>query len=141
MHVGDRLGTTNIIKNMERLGEAIRELIEDESIADYLREVAEASETVDDFKDVALPILMDLEGIVESEEDAGDLLTSLFHMRDPPVEKPVEEMNKPIIMSAILQDGVEDPFDQERLAMARLAIQEVGTVDEVKNRYTWRKLQ
>lgn len=115
---------------MERFRDAIAQIVDDESLAEYLQEVVEASEDVDSFKDVAVPILLDIDGVAESEEDAAELATSLFHLKDPIQEKPIEEMNTPIIMSALLQDGVEDPFEQDRLAMARLAITEVGHVDD-----------
>lgn len=116
---------------MERFQETISELIPDEGMAEYLMEVAEASETIDDFKAVAVPIILDLNEIADSEEDASDLAGALFHLRDPPIEREEEQMNVPIIMSSLLDDGIVDPFDRDRLAQARQAIQEVGHVDEI----------
>ncbi|KAH0790519.1 ABC transporter [Histomonas meleagridis] len=130
---------------MERLTSALSELIEDESLSEYIKEVAEFSETEEDFVSVAAPMLLDIGGIVESEEDANELAADLFHLKDPPIEKPVEEMNTPIIMSALMQDNAADPFDEERLAMARLSIQEVGHVpsfeDNIETKYYARNLK
>lgn len=124
---------------MERLTDTLNELIDDESIADYLKEAAESSYTEEDFKSVAVPIIVGIDGIVSSEEDADELAGALFHMRDPPVVKPVEEMNTPIIMSALMVDGVKDPFDEDKLAMARLAITEVGHVTALQDDITTKK--
>jgi ATP-binding cassette subfamily F protein 3 len=115
---------------MERFSAAITEIITDESMADYLREAADASETADDFAVVAAPIILELHDVATSEEDATDLARSLFRLRDPPIAAAVETMDAPIIVQALLQDSVEDPFEREHLAMARLAIHEVGHVED-----------
>ncbi|KAH0786757.1 ABC transporter F family member 3 [Histomonas meleagridis] len=48
-------------------------------------------------------------------------------------------------MSALMQDNAADPFDEERLAMARLSIQEVGHVpsfeDNIETKYYARNLK
>lgn len=124
---------------MERLTETLNELVDDESMADYLKEAAESSYTEEDFKSIAVPIILGIDGVVSSEEDADELAGALFHMRDPPVVKPVEEMNTPIIMSALMVDGVKDPFDEDKLAMARLAITEVGHVTSLQDDITTKK--
>lgn len=124
---------------MERLSDTLKELIDDESIAEYLKEAAESSETADEFKSIAVPLILDLDGVVSSEEDADELAGALFHMMDPPVQKPIEEMSTPIIMSALMQDGVKDPFDEDKLALARLAITEVGHVSALEDDVSTKK--
>ncbi|OHT06367.1 ABC transporter family protein [Tritrichomonas foetus] len=124
---------------MERLTDTLNELIDDESIAEYIKEAVEFSETVEDFKSIAVPLIVDLDGVVSSEEDADELAGALYHMKDPPIVKPIEEMNTPIIMSALMQDGVADPFDEDRLAMARLSITEVGHVEALEDNVNTKK--
>jgi ATP-binding cassette subfamily F protein 3 len=116
---------------MERFKEAVAEIVSDPVIASYLQEAAELSDTADAFKQVAVPWICTLESVVSSEEDAEDLASALFSLRNAPVEPPVIEMETPMIMAALIQDGVEDPFDQDRLAVARLQLHEVGTVPEL----------
>lgn len=118
---------------MENFTNALSELIDDESMVEYLKEAAEASETIEDFQAIAVPILLDMDNVVSSEDDANELTADLFHLRDPPEAKPVEEFNTPIIMSALMSENITDPFDEDRLAVAKMSIQDVGhvpTLDE-----------
>jgi ATP-binding cassette subfamily F protein 3 len=115
------------------LAEQLKSIIPDESIVDYLTEVASTSETVEEFCEIAVPIIIDLDEIANSEEDAAELCTALFHLKVNEVEEEGSkiQMSQPIIMSSLLVNSAEDPFMEDHLAMARLSIQEVGHVNDI----------
>lgn len=115
---------------MERLEKELQQLIDDESMVDYLKEVAESSDSADEFKDVAIPIILDL-GVSSTEEEASALCEKLFYLKDPIEDKEVEEMQAPIKMSSLLQNHTPetfDPFAKDRDLKAREQIDEVGKV-------------
>ena len=118
---------------MENLRDQLNSIVNDNEIVEYLIEVAVASEDSNHFCNVSVPLIQDIGNIVESEEDAIDLCSAIFHLRDPPQVKLIEEMNTPVIMSALLKDVAEDPFEADALANARLYITEVGHVETIDN--------
>ena len=55
------------------LVDQLSSIVPDENIVDYLVEVASSSENPEEFCDIAVPIILDLADIADSEEDAKDL--------------------------------------------------------------------
>jgi ATP-binding cassette subfamily F protein 3 len=115
---------------MNRFREAIIQLIGDQSITDYLQEAAEASATADEFAEIVVPLILNLNEVANSETDAKELVHSLFHLLDPPIIQSPEFVDAPIILQALLRGTADDPFEPDRVAMAREAIRQVGRVDE-----------
>lgn len=121
---------------MEQFDKAIKELIDDEDMANYLKEVAESSETIDDFRDVAVPIIMGLDGVASSEEDATKLAESLFHLRDPPAEQSTDQLKCEIKMSSLIdndQSASIDPFANERDSKAKKQVEDTGNTDTIED--------
>ena len=131
---------------VEVLVDQLTSIIPDESIVEYLAEVATSSETAEEFCDIAVPIILDLPDIADSEDDAKELCTALFHLKKPEEEEtPQIEMKQPIIMSSLLTEYAEDPFLEDQLAMARLAVTEVGHVagidEDIHNKHYQKSLK
>lgn len=120
---------------MEQLEKELHKLIDDEDMANYIKEAAESSETIDDFKDVAIPIFMGLDGVVSSEEDANNLAEKFFHLRDQPDEQSSEKLDCTIKMSSLIDNDKStsiDPFANERDNKARKQIEDSGDLDSIQ---------
>lgn len=104
---------------MERFREAVTSLIEDEGVSEYLIEAAEASETVEDFKSIAVPLLQDLDETVSSEEEADALAEKLFNLLEQPEAEEEADIHAPITVSNLLDDDVHDIFEEDRMSQVR----------------------
>ena len=111
---------------MEKLRKELNNIIDDEGMVDYIIEAAEYSESVEDFKNVAIQILLDLDNVVSSEEEADKLAEKLFHLKEENENENEngngddEKMETPIKLNSLINksDDEKDPFDYQREAMA-----------------------
>lgn len=127
---------------MDVLTDQLSSIVQDESIVSYLVEVAGSTDSADEFCEIAVPMLLDIGNIAESEDDCKELCTALFHLKQTNPEKPPEmQVSQPIIMSSLMTEYAEDPFQADALAVARLSLTEVGTVKALKDDVTTKVYQ
>ncbi|EAX88876.1 ABC transporter family protein [Trichomonas vaginalis G3] len=94
---------------MEALSNYLKKIISDESMADYICEVADSSETVDEFSEIAAPILSECLIDQKDEDEIQKLCVKLFNMKEDTQEnQEQEELEKPVVLSNLMNKQVKE---------------------------------
>lgn len=112
---------------MEEFSKMLSKYVDDEGTADYIREVAESSETPEDFHEIAGPILSDFLNGEKTEEEIQEICTQLFNLKgsnEP--EKEQEVMDAPVALSNLMNQEVKE------MALAKSITKIASPLDQAK---------